>query len=494
MPDTLSTTGASARIPAGFEPWHARCFSKGSVRASKALCAGLFLGTVLLGRPAFAGNCGTPGQCGGVSPKVCISAATRTLQGGASDNDARPPEENPCGINYADCARDVTINFQLAIDASSAAAGDTLQVWAGPGAKSCINDAARSGSGQLCWKVADDQTPDTPSVNVRAMDIAAYLDATTFPANYSKANDVSKACEAQTSPGPISISIYFMLVTSDGHIDYGPTNCTPTSTSSCPAPVAEYEFQADTLGPFAPTAVSISVNDGYVTLSWTPSQDTSIAGYYVYCENFGKDASSAGEKEAGPTDSGGINVADGGLTGMACLPAGAGDIFNPVFTETASTSITTEASTPVTTNEAGAVVDGSTSTSTSTVSGLAGISQIPLGNGVRICASPTDDLDGAMTSGAATSSATISLVNYDYYVFAVAAVDTSGNVGPVGDLVCGIPGPLNDFWMHYVADGGLAGGGYCALQFVGTPGGSMLMAVGMGFVGVTFLRRRRRRR
>jgi hypothetical protein len=482
MPDTLSTTRAPERIPTGFEAWHARCFMRGSVRASKALCAGIFLGAALLGRPVFAGSCGAPGQCGNEVPHVCITTESRTGAGGVSDNDARPANEAPCGINYADCASDVTIHFGISIDSTGAAAGDVLQVWAGPGQTACFDDSARAGTGQVCWKVANDQSVDATNVDVRAMDIAAYLNATSLPADYKKATEVSKACEAQTDPGPISLNLFFMLVKSDG------------KTRDDAATIAEYEFQADTLGPFAPTAVSVTVNDGYVSLSWTASTDTSIAGYNVYCQNFGKDATASAPIDSGPSDTG-INIADGGLSGMACFPNGAGDIFNPVFVKSAMTTVTTEASTPATTNEAGMVIDGgSTSTTTSTASGLAGISEIPLGNGVRLCASPYDTLDGSNTSGAVASSATFTLVNYDYYVFAVAAVDSFGNVGPVGDITCGIPGPLDDFWLHYTDDGGLAGGGYCALQFVGTPGGSVLMAVGMGFVGVAFMRRRRRRR
>jgi hypothetical protein len=85
----------------------------------------------------------------------------------------------------------------------------------------------------------------------------------------------------------------------------------------------------------------------------------------------------------------------------------------------------------------------------------------------------------------------ITLTNYDHYVLAVAAVDSLGNLGAVGNLVCGTPGPIQDFWFDYVADGGQAGGGYCALEGVGVPAGSCLGA-GVGLAAIGLARRRRR--
>jgi hypothetical protein len=93
-------------------------------------------------------------------------------------------------------------------------------------------------------------------------------------------------------------------------------------------------------------------------------------------------------------------------------------------------------------------------------------------------------------SGSATSSAMITLTNFDHYVFGVAAVDQLGNIGPVGNLVCGTPGPIADFWYDYVNDGGQAGGGYCALEGVGMPAGGSCMAIGVGLGAIGFARRR----
>jgi hypothetical protein len=107
---------------------------------------------------------------------------------------------------------------------------------------------------------------------------------------------------------------------------------------------------------------------------------------------------------------------------------------------------------------------------------------------------PASFLCSPFLAGSASGMAPLTgLKNFDHYVFGVAAVDQLGNVGPVGNLVCGTPGPVADFWYDYVNDGGLAGGGYCALDGVGMPAGGSCMAIGVG-LGAIGLRRRRKQR
>ena len=136
--------------------------------------------------------------------------------------------------------------------------------------------------------------------------------------------------------------------------------------------------------------------------------------------------------------------------------------------------------------------DGSFGSTAAPVTTNSGISQIPV---QFIVASPTDTLDGAMTGGSTTATATIPARNFDFYVFAVAAVDTIGNVGALSNIQCGTPGPIKDFWYNYsTLDGGLAGGGYCALEGVGMPAGSAFMTAGVGLAAVSLIRRRRKKR
>jgi hypothetical protein len=98
-----------------------------------------------------------------------------------------------------------------------------------------------------------------------------------------------------------------------------------------------------------------------------------------------------------------------------------------------------------------------------------------------------------------TSSVTSTKINVEhlkdgyYYNIAVGAVDALGNVGPLSNVVCGEPVPVNDFWKIYNQDGGRAGGGFCSAEGVGTPAGTS----GLGAITVAsmvaMVRRRRRK-
>jgi hypothetical protein len=257
--------------------------------------------------------------------------------------------------------------------------------------------------------------------------------------------------------------------------------------------------------------VVAAIGTGYVTLTWTPPTESAIAGYIVYGQNFGRIDAALPDAISAPVDAcdepGCNNIVDAGLLQNECptqfftniytKPACASTVTPPTGpNEDAGTGTTEAGVTPfiddagVPTDDAAEITDAVVSTGP--VDTNSGISQI---SSQFIVASPTDSLDGAMTAGAATATATVPARNFDFYVYAVAAVDTLGNVGAVSNLQCGTPGPIKDFWYNYsTLDGGLAGGGYCALEGVGMPAGSAFMTAGVGFAAVSLLRRRRRRR
>jgi hypothetical protein len=85
------------------------------------------------------------------------------------------------------------------------------------------------------------------------------------------------------------------------------------------------------------------------------------------------------------------------------------------------------------------------------------------------------------------------LTNNHTYAITVAAVDGSGNVGPVAALTCGVPQPVTDFYSAYEQAGGQAGGGYCTIVGAGAPAFGSLFGIGLAGVGVAFTRRRQRR-
>jgi hypothetical protein len=407
------------------------------MRALKGVWTGCALVAAWLAAPRVAwAQCANPGPC------IVPSLASRT--GGTSDADARAGF-TPTGISYSDCIANVELTFSLEI--ANIPAGDTLQVWAGPysgpsGSGSADGPCVFDGSRQTeCWPVINGPiTPEQPtSVTVSAQEAVLYLNGPSSP-TYMRAT--SAAC-TQTSPGAIQIGIYFMFLAPDGSVD---------------GTAGVYQIPVDTLGPFAPASVTLTIGDGNGTVSWTPPDDPtgSIVGYYVYCQNDG----------------------DAGTGVGACTSS----VIKNAFTTTPPVAVVDAGTT--------AIADGSEPDGEIPFDAGATVPVTPAG----ISEIPASFLCSPFLAGSATGMAPLTgLKNFDHYVFGVAAVDQLGNVGPVGNLVCGTPGPIADFWYDYVNDGGLAGGGYCALEGVGMPAGGACMAIGVG-LGAIGLRRRRKER
>jgi hypothetical protein len=409
------------------------------MRALKGVWTGCALVAAWLAAPRLAwAQCADPGPC-------IVPTLTGRTGGGTGDEDARAAGFTPTGISYSDCIANVELTFSLEI--ANIPTGDTLQVWAGPysgpsGTGSadgpCVFDSSRQTE---CWPVINGPlTPEQPtSVTVGAQEAVLYLNGPSSP-TYMRAT--SAAC-MQTSPGAIQIGIYFMFIAPDGSVD---------------GTAGVYQLPVDTLGPFAPASVTLTIGDGNGTLSWTPPDDptNSIVGYYVYCQNDGDAGTGLGSCSSTTiknafTTTPPVAVVDAGTAAIPDASALDGEI-----------PFDAGAPAPVT---------------------PAGISEIP----ASFLCSPF--LAGSMTNSAPLTS----LKNFDHYVFGVAAVDQLGNVGPVGNLVCGTPGPVADFWYDYVNDGGLAGGGYCALEGVGMPAGGACTAIGVGLAAVGLGRRRKPR-
>ncbi len=113
-----------------------------------------------------------------------------------------------------------------------------------------------------------------------------------------------------------------------------------------------------------------------------------------------------------------------------------------------------------------------------------------------------------VTGGTSNSYTLTGLTTGDQYAIAVAAVDSYGNVGPLGVApapvsggagiaACSTPTIVDDFWDKYKTDGGLSlGGGYCALTAPGAPAPffATMFGAGLGAAVVARGRRRKQRR
>jgi hypothetical protein len=450
----------------------------------KAICSGLFFMAALLFAPAV------------LAQSVNITSYSRSDNGCSADGGSN--QYSPCdGINYVACASDVTFDFTLSIDDPNMAS-DHIAILVGPTDSACIPPAGQTAT-PGCWPVAKavGGLSSTMNVTVRAQDIAAQVGNPSPPTTYIRKSSTKVACESQTCPGTVKLFLTFLI---EGTNDEVPAGENP----------AEFDLYVGTLGPQAPANVNASVNDGYVSLTWQAPTESSIAGYYVYCQNFGRidaaapgDGSSGAGADACDESPGCVNTTNAGGPTYQCPAASFPSVYTMQACSGTPNVTTTDSGTTVTDaafdTGTGIPVDGGFVT-TGPVTTQSGISQVnaivaspcPPGK-VCLCGSPTDAVDGAMTAGSTTTSATVSAQNFEFYVWGVAAVDVLGNVGPVGNLKCGTPGPIKDFWYNYsTLDGGLAGGGYCALEGVGMPAASACMTAMVGLAAVGLVRRRRR--
>ncbi len=410
----------------------------------------------------------------------------------------RPQNLNPTWINYNDCKNDIRLQFTILV--SGLPCSDTIQVWAGT--VDCTQVSARqANSGAThCWPVTGIGAfamSATSTADIRAQDIVAYITNPEPPTTFAYSG--IHGCQSQASPGGVALSLYFMAIEADGQ--------TVDGTSGV------YAFGADLVGPYPPSNVTAGVGEDLIIVNWTPAVDSTIQGYNIYCQNQGQttdagvvipdatlicpdtgvvptipDAFAEGAvPDTGTTtpDAAGchlVNVLDAGARGASSCVSNA--LVNE-FTVSPNTTATDG-------GDAAVVVPVQTDASSdgSAPIGVVGISDIP---GMYLC---------GQVGGNTTNSYTVqnfldggpNIKDGTQYAVTVAATDGTGNTGIIGNLSCVIPSPVIDFWTAYTNAGGLAGGGFCALEGAGMPVGGSLFGMGMGVCALTFARRRRRRR
>ena len=194
--------------------------------------------------------------------------------------------------------------------------------------------------------------------------------------------------------------------------------------------------------------------------------------------------------------------------------AGTPSCFSPVFTNqftvdgglgtTATTTSDAALPTSVSTTTDASLTEGGTSGdsgSTAITSGTAPVTNVPEVAGISSIALTPYYVAGA-TSGSYTLTG---LTTGNQYAVAVAAVDSYGNVGPIGVApspfsggasgvaACSTPTAIDDFYTAYSLDGGQAGGGFCSVIAVGKATTSMASLFGSG-LGIAAIARGRRRR
>lgn len=406
---------------------------------------------------------------------VTINAAgvTRDVARGGSTS------INQYWISQSDCVQDDVLHFPLSVDQYS---GYQLQAWVGGAGTDCTTYEARNGSTATCWLVWQG-TPvnNIPVVDVRVRDLVGQHKPSS-PTSGPGSGTVED-CEGtqQGSPDPQSVTINFLFVSSGQYAGQG----------------SKWDTKYDLVGPNAPGAVSAGIGDTILVLGWNPSVgQTDLAGYNLYCD-VAPSGSSAGVLDAA-TDAPQVTLPPCPDAAAAPPPDGGSDAdldagsdadldadldASPADADVAD-AVDLDACTPVT---PGPSDDAGQAGSTCSPNLTPGV--VPEGR--FLCGQITN---ATAASGILETDANgNALVNGVTVSVAVAAFDLVGNVGPLSNVTCTAPEPVDDFFRLYREAGGTGGGGYCDVG-----GGVGRAAGGAGLLGaalaLAFVSVRRARR
>jgi len=445
----------------------------------------------------------------------------------------RPVSQNQTGISYQDCISDQVLQFSVQACGFLSGA-DNLEVWVSNSADcTAATDRGKQGGIAQCWPVLPPMAivaaDNTQTIQIHVRDIVAHQADSPPPTVYSPAGIA--ACSTQQSFSQISFNINFVPV--------NVSNGTGDGTAY------QYPIIADMVGPPAPVNLTVGRGDTLLTTNWTANLDTDTTGYDVIIDplpgqgtpgssnsnNIGTSTTVLVCSDAGEDASDDGAVSDAEVSDAEVSDAAASDA-------TSSTDATVDASADATTSDGGvpagchlvSVANTNNSTNSMCSDTLLTSGVINDGGGTSTTTEvPTNSLDGAADAGDAettvvatgggiyippaghvlnlnpnigstvtggTSSTFLvkGLLDGVNYNVVIAAVDNFGNVGPPSGIACGIPAPVNDFWKDYRNAGGQAGGGFCALEAVGTPAGSTVAFGAFGALVVAGFRRRRDRR
>jgi len=493
---------------------------------------------------------------------------TRIVNGVNLGVSTRPVGLNPDGVNYADCISDMTLQYtvfvsgfadgqELEVWVSSSNGDCTQDVNRGTGGVAVCWEVATLGAVN---QVAQTSVP----FNIRVQDLVGPQ-AAVPPAPSGPVHEGASACLAQPTETAVTLTVYVLPVVS-GYIVSGATSFQQEIITDLvgPSPPENVNIaDGDTLFVVNWTANADADTYGYdVFIDPMPGAngtlvDASAAGaVQLICPDAGSSStsssssstsssSSSSDLDSSDVDSSDVNSSDADSSDADSSDANSSDANSSAGSSSSSSttasstgsssssqsgcySVSIGSTSPMpgttscnsqvlldesvrdsgavtsTVNDAGDLVEASTSTS-----GLLGVATIPcaylLGRTPASC--PDGQLVYMSTSltaiGETDQSYTITdLIDFgpggtqnqpvDYNVV-VAAVDASGNVGPPSPEACDYPAPVNDFYTLYRNAGGTAGGGFCALEAVGMPVGSSAAALGgVGAVILGLYRRRRR--
>lgn len=359
-----------------------------------------------------------------------------------------------------DCLRDRTLRYQLSVTNTEVTV--PLQTWVSQGSE-CTPAETRGAPNFRCWLGSPAPVPNSPvsTTFIRIQDIAHQNIGAARPADYVRGT--AEDCVGQNS---VPFNIQFIFIRGTQSVG---TPATATVT-------------LDTVGPNPPRNVQSGVGERLVNIRWDlPAATTDVAAYNVYCDD--------GNLEALPD--GGATVPDSGVadgTGDAAVDVDASEGLMPLQNGTSSGSTNDATSSSSSASGGSRARPGTSTDCPATTSLRAG--QLPSPNW-QICGKGTGGTSNGVTvSRLGLSDSSAELVNDTRYAFAVSAVDTIGNPGPLSEVICNTPVSTQDFFDAYKAAGGQAGG--CSAAGDGVA--SAVPASAFGLLGLALVRGLQQRR
>lgn len=335
----------------------------------------------------------------------------------------RSQQYTPMAISRADCEAGDHFFFPLTLGGSYGSY--ELQVWAGTNGTDCTPQTARTGTTPVCWQVYRGvPTSITPTLDIAVQDIVGQHKPPDGAPGSGTVADCNPGTGAATAPQTVQLTFMFVMGTGGDGIGAVP-----------------YPITFDLAGPVPPGSVSAGIGDTMLVLDWAQSTDTDLAGYNFYCDP-------VPGQEGAATDAG---ADSGGGAGAGGSDAGAAASCPDASTDDAGDAEACEAGTG-STDAGGSDAGGITVVGACTTTLAAGALPDP----ARLC--------GGVGSKMSTSGHVTDLIDGQSYAIAVAGVDGVGNIGPLSNVVCGMPQPVDDFYKLYRDAGGKAGGGFCSID------------------------------
>lgn len=313
---------------------------------------------------------------------------------------ARPIDQFPLYVSYADCVSDDVFSFPVNLTNLSVPSQVTsIEAWLTEGGTNdCTLNSSRAGLVPVCKLVYQQAAGQSKSViaKVPARDIANAL--TTTGCVDTGANTL-----------PREVRIYFLAIRSS------------TVGGDVPATDAVVfdKTKVDLLGPTAPTDITVGIGENALILSYTPSTEQDTLGYRFFCDT----------GEEAPEEDAGGGGADAG-SDAAADAADAGDVGDAGEVAPSVGEFPGAASCP----PSSVLIPG----------------QLPAGRAACGSSRSPKGVASGLTNGLEST-------------VGVAAFDQVGNLGKLSDLVCGTPNPIDDFFKLYRQAGGQAGGGFCSV-------------------------------